>query len=657
VYEKQIRLVSNFTLKEAEEGSEELTIEGYANTIKKDRVGDIVLREAWEKGGLDNFEKNPILLAFHNHSRPIGKVSKSTVNNKGLKITATISKAAGDVYDLVKEGILTTFSIGFQLKDGEWDRDKDIFYIKDLELMEISVVSVPANADSTFSVKKSVEDNGEDYEEFKKQFTNKEAEGKNVSTKASENNEEILAKLAELAEQNVELTNQLKEISTKANKPEVTPAPEGTKMTIEVKKEGTEALLETIEARFAAIEASRTLDEEGKQAEIADLMKTVEDLRGEITDKSEEIEAFRKSKMLWEGDGNKIELEDKINAALLAKCLGRQTQDTKSGKELIEKSGGEHIPATADDDGGDLLWEQELSTSLLADYRNRLIVADALSGDGTRLIQMPTPVFRMPVNPEAGAGQWIPVGNYRSTAGPLSGSPSSTGSNVDHAITDITLIAHKLAAKEFIGYEEEEDSIIPLLPIIREAVARRMARSWDIALLRGTATETALLATHDPISGLVNLAGSPATAGNVGSITKMTVATLQTMRKGLGARGLNPNDVVYIVSYDAYYDLLEDPDFRTPDVIGSENATILKGTLGMVNGSQVIASGEFSTKATTVCNSVCVYRQNFMIGELRGMMLERDKSVEDQTNMLIATRRAAFGQIIANEGVTGGYWV
>ena len=41
--------------------------------------------------------------------------------------------------------------------------------ITDVELMEISVVSVPCNQDSLFSIKKSFETD-EDYNEFKKSF-------------------------------------------------------------------------------------------------------------------------------------------------------------------------------------------------------------------------------------------------------------------------------------------------------------------------------------------------------------------------------------------------------------------------------------------------------------------------------------------------------
>ena len=47
--------------------------------------------------------------------------------------------------------------------------ETDGYKIKDAELFEVSVVSVPCNQGATFSIAKSF-DNMEDYNEFKRQF-------------------------------------------------------------------------------------------------------------------------------------------------------------------------------------------------------------------------------------------------------------------------------------------------------------------------------------------------------------------------------------------------------------------------------------------------------------------------------------------------------
>ena len=146
-----------------------LKIKGYANTITKDRAGDVILSEAWTtSNALKNFMKNPIMLFGHNHSRPIGKILDLEPTESGLMVEGEVSAADLQIYSLIRDEVLKTFSVGFYIKDAEWDDMTETFIIKDLELLEISVVSVPCNQDSTFSLSKSVNHN--DYMELRKTF-------------------------------------------------------------------------------------------------------------------------------------------------------------------------------------------------------------------------------------------------------------------------------------------------------------------------------------------------------------------------------------------------------------------------------------------------------------------------------------------------------
>jgi len=158
-------------IKAVEEGDGELRIAGYASTDSIDRQSDRILPTAWTRGGLRNYEINPILLFNHDYDRPIGKVIEMSTDKRGLRIKGVISKSAGEIYDLVKEGVLSTFSVGFLVKDADYDKSADGLIVKDAELLEVSVVSVPANQDATFSLAKSF-DSQEDYQNFKKQFIN-----------------------------------------------------------------------------------------------------------------------------------------------------------------------------------------------------------------------------------------------------------------------------------------------------------------------------------------------------------------------------------------------------------------------------------------------------------------------------------------------------
>ena len=147
-----------------------LDIKGSASTNAVDRAGDIIEHDAWTKGGLENFKNNPVILFNHNYDRPIGRAKELSVGENGLDITARISKSANEIKDLIKDGVLGAFSVGFKVKDAEYMTETDGYKIKDAELFEVSVVSVPCNQNAVFSIAKSF-DNMEEYNKFKQDFS------------------------------------------------------------------------------------------------------------------------------------------------------------------------------------------------------------------------------------------------------------------------------------------------------------------------------------------------------------------------------------------------------------------------------------------------------------------------------------------------------
>ena len=143
------------SLGETDDGG--IDIKGSASTNGIDRAGDIIESDAWTKGGLENFKNNPIILFNHNYDKPIGRAKDLKVTENGLEISAKISKAAGDVTQLIKDGVLGAFSVGFKVKDADYMTETDGYKIKDAELFEVSVVSVPCNQGATFGLSKSFE--------------------------------------------------------------------------------------------------------------------------------------------------------------------------------------------------------------------------------------------------------------------------------------------------------------------------------------------------------------------------------------------------------------------------------------------------------------------------------------------------------------------
>jgi len=650
--DKKLELFANFKALDSDD-DEELIIEGLANSaLTVDRMGDIVLQEAYEKGGLDNYNNNSIILFNHNYSDPIGKALEVSSNTQGLYIKAKISKAAGKTYELIKEGILKAFSIGFRVLDADYDSATDLFVIKDLELYEVSVVSIPANQDSLFSVAKQLE---EIKKEYKQEFISKQSasvtdvnidEGKEVITpdpsdkksvedailkeKQKMNEEELKAQL-EAMKKELDSTkgnlNAAEDMLDDVAKKEATEKAEKAEKSAKIAvKSQVEDLVKEVEARF--LESTGTMSE------------TIKGLESSLKEKSEEIAAITRNKMSFQDAGDAREAFTKSqrdDAVLVSKILGRDIKDTKFYKEILQKSGLEHTPS-AD-------WEQEFSTTIFNAMKDKLVLEPLF-----QTLKMNTPSMQIPINPEAGLAEWVSTSSFRSTDG------SSTGTAVDHKMGETTLVAHKLASKEFIGYEEEEDTILSILPIIRDAVTRRMARTSDQSLLRGTGLGTG----GDAVSPFEGLTAIAADAGKnlvqVAVGAKVTVDDLQATRRQLGAWGLNPGDVKYIVSQDAYYDLLEDPDFRTMDLVG-DRATVIKGQIGSVNGSPVIVSDSYLAKAIGTTAVTCVYTGNFYVGNLRTMMVEKDKDIINQKNVIVATRRMGFIDMIAGEGAATLEWI
>jgi len=129
-----------------------IEIEGFANKNIVDRGNDRVDPFGIK---LENFNANPIMLFNHNPDMPIGKITEIKAMEEGLKVRGQLSRANEGpvkfVREMIADGTLKTFSIGFNVDDEEQD-EKGVNQIKSGELLEVSVVSVPMNQASTFEV-------------------------------------------------------------------------------------------------------------------------------------------------------------------------------------------------------------------------------------------------------------------------------------------------------------------------------------------------------------------------------------------------------------------------------------------------------------------------------------------------------------------------
>lgn len=151
------RMYSILTVKAVED--DERVIRGTATTPRPDRMGDVV-----EPLGVTF--KNPMpLLHQHDSTRPVGTVKFDKPTKDGITFEARLPKieepgALKDRVDTawqeVKAGLVRAVSIGFRALEYSFMDEGGIRFLAS-EVLELSLVSVPANGDCTISQIKSID--------------------------------------------------------------------------------------------------------------------------------------------------------------------------------------------------------------------------------------------------------------------------------------------------------------------------------------------------------------------------------------------------------------------------------------------------------------------------------------------------------------------
>lgn len=127
---------------------------GYGSVFGvKDSASDIVIKGAFSKS-LSNWKEKkglPALLWQHDTSEPIGVYTKMEEDENGLYVEGRLliddDPLAKRAHAHLKAGSLSGLSIGYSMKNNgyEYDKDKEAFILKELDLWEVSLVTFPAN--------------------------------------------------------------------------------------------------------------------------------------------------------------------------------------------------------------------------------------------------------------------------------------------------------------------------------------------------------------------------------------------------------------------------------------------------------------------------------------------------------------------------------
>jgi len=662
--EKIFNLTSTFKALEEDDGG--VHICGMASTADFDRAGDTISAEAWTKGGLGNFEKNPIILFNHDYNKPIGRATGLKVTENGLELKAKISKSAPDhVAQLVKEGILGAFSVGFRVKDADYLAETDGLKIKDAELFEVSVVSVPCNQAATFSLAKSF-DSVDEYEEFKKTFKNSvdlagqslaQDENSLVASDTPDGTEKSVQKeitMSEVKTPEIDLDAFAKKVAEEtAAKIAIRQAEE--KAAVEAETKAAQQAAEAEAAKQAEVEtviktgiesgAERLMSDmeaklSEKDAKIDEVMKQ---FGAQLAEKEEELTKMRESKRVFadgRSESERLQANKKeLVHGHLAGVITGKGWNTEYGQSVLEKAGVSYTAGTS------LGIDNVVSQGIEEEIQLELRLASLF-----REMPVESQSTVIPLQSDTSFAKWSTGGMEAADDGTGTGVTNRTGndsySSNTYAVNQKVLQVDRLISTSFLDNYIDEKVLINIMPMLTQSIARAHARAVDKSILQGNGGNVTGIGGANGTNGLATAASVTWGAATAADFDNFSAAMLNKARSAMGVYGLNPSELVYIVSQAHYYDLLNDAEFTTVDEVGSDLALRRVGQVGSVFGSPVIVSDNFTADVEDGFGGAFVINpSNFVMPRLRGVTVEQDYEVAAQRRVLVASQHLGFDEL------------
>lgn len=139
--------------------SDTRTVSVVLSTEDVDRDGDVILQAGWD---LRAYQRNPVVLAFHDPSKPIARGENVRVEGGRLVGDMVFPEKgevalADEIFALYEMGALNAVSVGFMPEDLEPRRTEaggfTGFDIRAAELYEFSAVSIPSNREALVRAK------------------------------------------------------------------------------------------------------------------------------------------------------------------------------------------------------------------------------------------------------------------------------------------------------------------------------------------------------------------------------------------------------------------------------------------------------------------------------------------------------------------------
>ena len=164
--------VAGFPITRAEEGEGgERAIYGLASNDALDRMGTTVDQESLGRAARRYLKRNGKIFYNHSWTVPIGRATEVNVRDNGLFVRATIGSGfsvpvntsmfgattlpVDDIWSMIRQGLLTSYSVGFDGGPDPEDKKGQRILVKDL--FEVSVTAIPGNPDAEFAVTRALD--------------------------------------------------------------------------------------------------------------------------------------------------------------------------------------------------------------------------------------------------------------------------------------------------------------------------------------------------------------------------------------------------------------------------------------------------------------------------------------------------------------------
>lgn len=142
----------------------EYYVEGFATTFNKPYLlyefDGVKYYEQIDRHALDGADLSDVIMQYDHEGKVLARISNKTLGlestENGLFIFADLSKsqAAKDLYEEIKNGLITKMSWAFTVAEDKYNREtrtRTITKIK--KVYDVSAVSIPANGDTEISAR------------------------------------------------------------------------------------------------------------------------------------------------------------------------------------------------------------------------------------------------------------------------------------------------------------------------------------------------------------------------------------------------------------------------------------------------------------------------------------------------------------------------